>query len=520
MNALADHARLARALRDPACWPERPASVDTLETHISIVYLVGEHAYKLKKPVDLGFLDFSSMEKRRHYCAEEVRLNRRLAPEIYLRALPIGGTLDHPIPDGPSPAIDWLVQMRRFSSPQVLADRTDQLKPPLIQSLAQTIAAFHADAEQAGSDTDFGTPRAVLEPMRENFAQLRRRTKEPAILSQLEPLEHWLEHNAQRLWPLLEQRRAQGRIRECHGDLHLGNIVLEQGRPIIFDGIEFSPSLRWIDCLSDLAFLLADLCHQGHAELANLALDHYLEQTGDYPGLPLLPLYLVYRAMVRAKVTAIRLEQPGLTEDERQRVHDNCLDYLRRASRFSQPQPTALIITHGLSGSGKSHLSRQLVAQLPNCLRVSSDVERKRLAGLEPLARTGAGLDQGIYRRAMSEHTYQRLLDCAEAILAAGRSALIDATFLRQSQRHAFATLAERLGVPFYILDFEVPEKELRLRIERRAARNDDPSDAGLAVLAAQIASQEPLTPAERACCPRREPFEALVNLLDRPSDR
>lgn len=496
------HQILVEALRNPDCWPVCARRLEVRQTHISTVFLLDDYAYKLKKPLDLGFLDFSTLKRRKFCSEEEIRLNSRLAPDVYLAAVPISGSLESPRPEGAGEPIDWLVKMRRFAADEVLAGQPERLDAPLIRQLAHKIADFHARVARLGSATEsaeaFGTPEAVWHPVGENFAQLRHFSQDAEIVGPLAELEAHAVAHYERLRPLLEERRAEGHIRECHGDLHLGNIVLEQGEPLIFDGIEFSPGLRWIDTLNDLAFLLMDLRHVGRADLENIALDAYLETSGDYLGLPLLPFYMAYRAMVRAKVSAIRLSQPDLAGEQQQQLKKECLAYLALARDCAHPNPGAIWINHGLSGSGKSYCARQLPGPLP-LVRLCSDIERKRLAGLAPTERARAEIGGGLYGPEMGRRTFERLLACARAVALAGRIALVDATFIRRNWRTGFRALAESLGVRFVILSFSAPEAELECRICERMEQGRDASDATLEVLRSQQRNLEPLSPEEAA---------------------
>ncbi|WP_127477041.1 AAA family ATPase [Sulfurivermis fontis] len=476
-----------------------PAAVQLLETHISWLLLAGEHAYKLKKPLDLGFLDYSTLERRRRFCEEEVRLNRRTAPQIYLTAVPVTGTLDSPCFGGEGPILEYAVQMRRFPPGRLLDDllHAGRLTPPLIDTLAHNVADFHAAAARVDPASPWGTPEAAWQPVRENFEQIAPRLSDAAQRAEMQRLAVWAAGEKERLTPLLAQRRANGHIRECHGDLHLGNIVLLAGQPCPFDGIEFNDGLRWIDTISDSAFLMMDLRARGRSDYAWRFLDAYLQHSGDYAALPLLPWYLSYRAMVRAKVAAIRASQAGDDTALRQQAAGDIAAYLQLAAAYAVPRQPFLVITRGLSGSGKTRHSQALLEQL-GLVRLRSDVERKRLFGLTATARSGSGVDGGIYTAQASEQTYAHLAATAEMMLQSGQPVLIDATFLRRAQRVLFRQLAERLGLPFLIVEFHASEAELRRRIEQRSARGKDASEAGLAVLERQIASQEPLGEDER----------------------
>lgn len=280
--------------------------------------------------------------------------------------------------------------------------------------------------------------------------------------------------------------------------MHLGNIALVDGEVAIFDGIEFNPDLRWIDTINEVAFLVMDLEQAGHTGLARRALNHYLELSGDYPAVPLIDFYKVYRALVRAKVTAIRLGQAGLGDQERAAVLAEYGRYLALAEGYIQPRETALIITHGVSGSGKTLASGALLEQMP-AIRVRSDVERKRLFGLAPQERSGSARDGGIYLADATSQTYARLQDLARTIVKAGYGALVDATFLKHSQRDAFHKLAVNLGCPFLILSLDASVEQLRARVNLRQAMGTDASEANVEILEQQLRSREPLSDQERA---------------------
>jgi len=474
---------------------------ELVETHISWLILTDDYAYKLKKAVDLGFLDYSTLERRRRFCAEEIRLNRRTAPQIYLEAVPVRGTLDNPYFGAEGPVLEYAVKMRRFA-PGLLLDEllhAGRLAPPLIDTLARNVAAFHAAAARVDPASPWGTPEAAWQPVRENFEQILPRLHDAAQKAQVEQIAAWAAAERERLAPLLARRRADGHIRECHGDLHLGNIVLLAGEPLPFDGIEFNDGLRWIDTISDSAFLMMDLQARGRSDYAWRFLDAYLQHSGDYAALPLLPWYLSYRAMVRAKVAAIRAAQSEDTAVSRQAAED-ITAYLRLAAGYAAPRRPCLLITHGLSGSGKTRHSQVLLEQL-GLVRLRSDMERKRLFGLSAGERSGSAVDSGIYTAQAGERTYAHLLATADGILRAGQPVLIDATFLQRARRDAFRHLAQRLGIPFRIVSFNASAAELRRRVSQRSARGNDASEADLAVLERQLAAQEPLDDDERRQC-------------------
>lgn len=493
IDNLADHEALAEALMDPNRWPEGGSDRERIDTHISTVILAGQQAIKFKKPIDLGFLNFVDLDARRRFCNEELRLNRRLAPDIYLAVIPISGSLAAPKPGGDGPPIDWAVQMRRFDPRALLSDPLQPLSTDLIDELAAQIARFHQHAEIA-RDARFGTPEQVRAAIQGNFDHLQQYDQ---FREQLKPLENWARQALATLLPLMQQRHTDGHIRECHGDLHLGNIALINNKPTIFDAIEFNPAFRWIDTISDLAFLIMDLHHRERSDLAHRLLDGYLQAIGDYAGLPLLRFYLVYRAIVRAKVAAIRLSQPEVSTKQQQELSDQVRGYLGLSHQLSATELRGIVITHGVSGSGKSYATRELLAHLP-AVRVRSDIERKRLLGLSP--HQAATAEDG-YNQAVNQATYQRLETIAGLVDDAGLLALIDATFLRKTDRDRFRQLAEARDIPFVIIDCEAPTETLRQRIEGRAGRPGNVSDADLEVMRMQQQNHDPLTPQERAHC-------------------
>lgn len=491
--------RLIAALRDPARYPHPADAIEVIETHISVVVLAGDFAYKLKKPVDFGFLDFRTLADRQRFCEEEVRINRRTAPQLYLDVVALRGTPDAPRFDGADAIIEYAVRMRRFPDDSLLVHRAARgdLDDTMAQTLGAEIANFHAGVARADATSAFGDPDHVLASAVQNFSQMLALPIDPPTRDRLSWLHDWTGREFDRLRGVMEARRRAGFVRECHGDLHLGNIAWIDGAPVLFDAIEFNADLRWIDVTSDIAFVLMDLLDHDLAPLAARCLDAYLAANGDFEGVALLRFHIVYRAMVRAKIAALRAHQSGVSADDQARLGHECVGYLDLARRVADDRRPALILTHGLSGSGKSVVAGALMARI-GAIRVRSDVERKRLHGLAATARSGSATDAGLYTATASEATYEHLLGIARTVLQAGWPVIIDAAFLRQSDRARFVSLAESLAVPFAIMACRAPEATLRDRIVRRARSGSDPSEAGLDVLARQIATAEPLTDAEQ----------------------
>jgi len=498
-NPLDEHERLVARLREPARFPHPVRKVQLIETHISSVLLTGDYAYKLKKPINLGFLDFSTLAKRRECCAEEVRLNRRFAPEIYLGVVPIVGSLDDPHLDGAGEAIEYAVKMREFAQSALLDSMlaTGRLRAEHIDALARVIAAFHQRIDRAPAATDYGSARSVALPVLQNFEQIGPYLVTPADRQGLALLMDWTEARLHRLDAVFDQRRRDGFVRECHGDLHLGNIAWIAGEVQAFDGIEFNANLRWIDVLSEAAFLFMDLSERGRPDFAWRFLNGYLEGTGDYRGMGVFNFYLVYRAMVRAKVARMRAAQEHLSAAERAAAMASFTAYLGFAERCTRPPRPLLIISHGLSGSGKSSVTQALLQKM-GAVRLRSDVERKRLHGLPADARTRSATLSGIYGADTTERTYQRLFDQARSIIAAGHSAIVDASFLDRRRRDQARRLAAELQVPFLIVHCHASEAELKRRLAAREQAAADPSEANVDILLHQIAAAQPLAADER----------------------
>jgi len=488
-----DLPQLIRSLHDPACYDHAAGPVRLIETHISWVLLTGEFAYKIKKPLDLGFLDFSSLSKRLHACCDEVQLNRRLAPEIYLDVVPIAGTPAAPRVNGSGETFEYAVKMRQFPADTTL-DRLDAeggLTAHHVEAIATTLARFHREGcARATEDSPWGSPEKIWQPVAQNFAQIAPRLDNPADRQGLEALQRWSEAEHARLAPRMAARKRDGFVRECHGDLHLGNLAWVDDQLLVFDCIEFNPELRWIDIQSEVAFCTMDLLQRGHTDWAWLFLNAWLEQTGDYAGLALLRYYAVYRALVRAKVAAIRTEQTAGP------VRDAALADMRAllglATMLTRPRPVRLDITHGLSGSGKTTVTRKRM-QTGGAIRLRSDVERKRLAGLDALAKSGSGVGQQLYAADATRRTYDHLARLAGGILDAGWPVIVDATFTSRWQRDLLREVACIRKVEFRILDFPVPVATLRERIVQRSHEGKDASEADLAVLQHQLDTEEPL---------------------------
>jgi len=490
---------LPAGLMRAECYSHPVREIRLLETHISWVLLTGDYAYKIKKPVNLGFLDFSTLGMRGHYCEEELRLNRRFAPELYLEVVTVRGTPAAPHIGGEGPLLDYAVKMREFPQDALASQMLEHgtFGAAEVDALAALVADFHEGAAAAGPLDRLGAPETIIAAALQNFYEIMPRLQLARNKEAAQVLRVWTEREGEARHGEFVARKRAGRVRECHGDLHLGNMVVTGGHPLPFDCIEFNDELRWIDVLSEVAFIVMDLHDRRRPDLAWRFLNRYLEASGDYEGLAVLRYYLVYRALVRAKVHLIRSQQPGLLKSDKSRLQTAFHGYLRLASQLSRAGGIALLITHGLSGSGKTTATQALIEHI-GAVRVRSDVERKRLHGLKPLERSGSGRDSGIYTPAATEATYERLAAAAEMTISAGYPAVVDAAFLKHAERSRLHEIARRRGVPFIVLDFDAPEKLLRERVAQRAAAGSDASEADLSILERQIQSREALVPDER----------------------
>jgi len=491
--AIALDTSLIERLCESSAYPHEVAAVELVETHISWLLLAGDYAYKIKKPVRLDFLDFSSLDKRRFYCEEELRLNRPWAPDIYQAVVPVTEEDGRARFGGKGEPIEFALRMRRFDQ----ALRLDRLLEAGLltiddmSELGAAIAARHRDAPRVPESRRERVLRLTREFMTDNFDALGGAIDDEI----LQPLHDWTVAGLDRHAALLAARFDGGRVRSCHGDLHLGNLVRLPTGITTFDCIEFNPDLRHIDVVADTAFLVMDLVERGRSDLAAHFLNRYLEATGDYEGVTVLDLFFVYRCLVRAKVAVIRSRERddgGAAERDLREAHDYC----RMAARQATGHAPALVLMHGLSGSGKTRVAGELMAALP-AIRIRSDVERRRIAGVGEQEDSGSDVGTGIYEPRMSDRVYERLVALASGVLESGHYVILDAAFLERRHREAATVMAQRAGVPAVIVDVTAPEIVLRERITRRALAESDASEADVAVLEHQLRTAEALSPGE-----------------------
>jgi uncharacterized protein len=484
-----------RELLRPEAFMHGVEAIELRETHISWVVRTGPFAYKIKKPVKLDFIDAASRQRRLFLCEEELRLNRRLAPQLYLDVVPIVRTRGELRVNGRGQVVEYAVRMHQFAASEelpALLERED-VDSAQIAALGEMLARFHMEAPVAPPKRAPERTQRMYDSVLGNLAQLLVHLDSPQPAGQLGHLVDWTHDRADALEPLFQMREQSSFVRECHGDLHVANIVRLDKRLVPFDCIEFDPDLRWIDVISDIAFLAMDLASHSRADLAFALLSRYLEVTGDYDGLRLLPFYAVYRALVRAKVDALMIESvPARAAEFRDRLQQR----LRAAASWSNPARPFLVLMHGPSGSGKSWLSAQLVPAL-RAVRVRSDLERKRLAGIGTAESAIAEVRAGIYTAEFSHRTYGRLADCAESCLRSGLNVILDAAFLDATDRRLLRSLATLLRIPYVIVSCEADPITLSQRVDDRARQRKDASDATLSVLDTQLRNIQPFEPAE-----------------------
>lgn len=465
--------KLILALQNPKFFKHPVNYFKVIETHVSWILLTGNYAYKIKKPVHYPFVDFSTLQKRKFFYKEELRLNKKLAPSLYLTLMKI---------ENKGKIIEYAIKMKEFRQEALLSALAFQKKLTAfqIEALAKTIALFHQNTPVAKPHSLFANESIIQKNMADNFKHIQQsHIKQPTLLKKLDLIQKWSKATFQKNRSLFKKRKKGAFIRECHGDLHLGNIVLIQNKTVLFDSIEFDPFLRFIDVMNDIAFLTMDLKYNHLDAFSFLLLNNYLAVTGDYGGLALLKFYEIYRAMVRAKIALLNQDNQSLSKFK---------NYLLLCEKIIHCPKPRLIITHGVSGSGKTAFSKQLAAQL-GAIHIRSDMERKRDYGQLN--------KKELYSKIISEKVYQKLLNLSQDILKSGYSVIVDATFLYEPARRLFEKKAAELNVPFFILDFAFMPKQLKRRVLSRTIQGGSDSEATPDVLEKQLKSYTPLNKKE-----------------------
>ncbi|MFS8880000.1 AAA family ATPase [Synechococcus sp. H55.11] len=499
---------LIQAMLDPAFYPH-PAQdpIQLIQTHISYILLTGDYAYKVKKPLDFGFLNFTTLEQRRHFCQEELRMNQRGAPGLYLQVLPIFQTNGRFQFSGSGELVEYALQMRQFPQEQLFSNLFErgELTPALMEELGRVVAMFHAQAETNDYIRSFGRPERVREAFDENYAQTQRYIGGPQTAQQYRETQAYTDRFFAERQELFQQRIEQDRIRECHGDLHLRNICFWEGKILLFDCIEFNEAFRFVDVMYDVSYAVMDLDARYRPDLGNVYLNTYLEETGDWEGLKILPIYLNRQAYVRAKVTSFLLEDPTATEETKATAFRTAARYYRLAWEYTLPKQGQLFLMSGLSGSGKSTVARHLARQ-QGAIHIRSDAVRKHLAGI-PLWQRGG---PAVYTPEMTDKTYRRLVQLGVELAQEGYTVILDAKFDRQALRGMAIAQAQQRGIPLHILHCYAPEPVLRERLQRRSQapqtgcidgveqRPADIADATAEMLAEQQAHWEEFSELER----------------------
>jgi aminoglycoside phosphotransferase family enzyme/predicted kinase len=484
---------LIRAMLRPEFYPHPTSDrIRLLQTHISYVLLTGDYAYKVKKPVDLGFLDFSTLDRRRHFCSEELRLNRRGAPGLYLGVVPVSQDGDHFQLGGAGEPVEYAVKMRQFAQDSLCRAMLEQgvLTDTHVLSLAATVARYHAGAATDGHISSFGTPQRLRDGLEQNYRATERFVGGPQTRLQFDETSGFTERFLREREDLLLARVRGGHVRECHGDLHLNNISFWEGSILLFDCVEFSEALRFVDTAYDTAFTAMDLEARGRPDLANLFLNTYAEQTGDWEGFRVLPLYLCRQAYVRAKVSSILAEEVAGDQTASDRAMEEAAVYYRLAWHYARPRLGRILLMCGLSGAGKSTVARALAKRV-GAIHIRSDAVRKHLAGIPLDARGGAQ----IYGEETTRRTYDRLLHLAGTLASEGYAVILDAKFDQAALRAAALNAASRCRLPAHILHCSAQHGVLR---ERLRSRTGDVSDAHAGLVDEQERKWEGFTEAER----------------------
>jgi aminoglycoside phosphotransferase family enzyme/predicted kinase len=489
---------LIQQMCQPSFYPHPVVEpIRLMQTHVSYVLLTGDYTYKVKKPVNFGFLDYSTLDQRQRFCEEERRLNQRTAADLYLEVVPIyqtgdryhlgANSVDHPASDA---AVEYAVKMVQFPQDTLLSVLYErgELTEDLIRTLADQVAAFHRVAETNDHILTFGTVAQIRQAFDENYAQTQSYVGGPQTQAQLEQTQAATDHIFATQADLFQRRVEQQRIRACHGDLHLNNLCYWKNQLYLFDCIEFNEPFRYVDVMYDVGFVVMDLLAKDCRSLATAFLNHYVEQTGDWDGLQLLRLYISRQAYVRAKVTSFLLDDPAIDAAAKAQASDTAAAYYHLAWEVVQPQTGQLYLMAGLSGSGKSITAREIARQT-GALYLRSDAVRKHLAGV-PLLEKG---DSSLYSPEMTQKTYNRLLDLGLTLAQAGFTVILDAKYDRESLRQPALERAQAAGISAHLLHCTAPADVLEDRVRQRSG---DIADATVAVLRQQV--MEPFTEDEQ----------------------
>lgn len=500
---------LIRQMLVPEFYPHPVTSpIQLMQTHASYVLLTGEFVYKLKKPVNFGFLDYSTVAKRQHFCTEEIRLNQRGAKELYLEVLPIAKQDNNYHLGDDGEVVDYAVKMVQFPQSALLSNMFEAGTITLeqIEEMGRVVAQFHANAQTSEYISSFGTLERIQASIEDNYRQTEKYIGRAQTQQQYTETKAYTDRFFSDHLELFNSRVTGGFIRECHGDLHLRNICRWQDRTLLFDCIEFNEPFRFVDTMYDVAFVVMDLEARGRKDLANRFLNTYAEQTGDWAGLQVLPLYLSRQAYVRAKVTSFLLDDPLIPQIDKDAAATTAANYYRQAWEYTRSPQGKLIVMSGLSGSGKSTLGKK-IAQAVGAIHLRSDAVRKHLGGIALFAKGDASL----YTPEMTARTYDRVLELGCKLTQSNFSVVLDAKYDRQSLRAAVVNFAQAQRIPLQIFHCTAPDAILRDRLQQRTG---DIADATVDLLTSQQAAWEDFTPAERVYLTTVDTTQAESKLL------
>ena len=502
---------LIQQMLQPGFYPHGVTEpVHLIQTHISFVLLTGDYTYKIKKPVNFGFLDYSTLAKRQHFCTQELLMNQRTAPEIYLEVLPIIQTGDSfqlgrklPAINYPEITVEYVLKMREFPQDSLFLSLLERglLTEQLMADLGREVANFHSTAISNSYIRRFGEVSQIRTAIDNNYRISEKYIGGPQTQTQYQETKDYTDAFFANNPELFNRRIANNKIRECHGDLHLRNIALWQDKILLFDCIEFNEQFRFVDVMYDVAFTVMDLESRGRRDLGNAFLNTYIEQTGDWEGLQLLPLYLSRQAYVRAKVTSLMLDDPAISTAQKAEISQTAAHYYNLAWQYTKPRPGKLTLMSGLSGSGKSTAARYL-ARRTGAIHIRSDAVRKHLGGI-PLNERGG---EDLYSDEMTAQTYGRLLELGIILADRGWNVILDAKFDRQNLRTDAINQAQSHGLPLPIIYCTAPIEVLRERLQQRRG---DIADATAELLSLQQAAFQPFTELE----------QISVNIVDTAQD-
>jgi len=490
------HPQLIAAMSRPDFYPEIPERVELIQTHISFIFIAGVLVYKVKKAVDFGFLDFTTLEKRQFYCREELRLNRRLAPEIYLDVVEIVEMPDGKLAMGKTgQVVDYAVVMKKIPEGRMLKKllASGEISISIMERIAGKVADFHGRAESGGKIDEVGGLETIRRNHEENFDQTRTYIGLTISEYQYTFIRSWVLKFLQTRKELFRKRVENHRIRDCHGDLHLEHICLLDPEIVIFDCIEFNERFRYEDVAAEVAFLSMDLDFNGYPEYGAAFVDSYISCSGDEEIRQLLNFYKCYYAYVRGKVVGFKIHDNAVSQKERDEAKETAGRYFDLAytcaSRLERP---TLILMTGLMGTGKSVLARNLAFRLGAEI-LQMDVLRKELLNIPSTDHHFSGFGEGIYSEDVTRRTYAEALIRAEEILRKGKPVIIDASYKRREERLKAKSAAERLQADFYVIGCQCTEDVLKGRLEKRLSETGEASDGRWEIYQAQKNDFEPI---------------------------